>query len=592
DMRGPNGEELPALSAVDGAGKPVSVGAKRIAIAGNGCIVTCDGDGLARIWKLPIKGTGTFISKAGDDGLLDAFKIALARNDFALFNSLKTERDMGKLLGPYINNVKANSLRAGSFVVLYTSDDRWQFVYVTQKKGAEISGSSIIYLERKPDTGVWSIREESGGISWTAKNGQSVSILMMPEEVKEFAAKPMSTTVPEPAAEGNGIASVSQAPPGSPATAFDILLKLKPGDKVSKEYIADRVRTITGEEINPKTIVDKDLRPLMVIGLVKRSGVRGNYVYALDYERYPVLWRLARGVQGINASCSLFVDRGSLDENKKPTINHEQRITNDESRTASSQTTYDILRTDVHNVLARYGYTITKDKIREARAAIRKLLRGKDVTPDFLRDIRKPGELSTNFIEAVFSAALTCNKVVLAFDTDLGKRGGLNPLGIMEELKNLKKNKKYAKLLENLIIITSPVGGMNNKLREYVGRSGTEVFVFARETERESLSAFENSSGVHAVYVNDSKFDESESPAYYPLVEIVTITIEQYLFSLREVKSKLRDLGIQLKDINISSISNLSPNILIFKLIPNAEPCDTIQLTKRYAELKRFIKAA
>jgi len=76
----------------------------------------------------------------------------------------------------------------------------------------------------------------------------------------------------------------------------------------------------------------------------------------------------------------------------------------------------------------------------------------------------------------------------------------------------------------------------------------------------------------------------------------VTIALAQQLKQcippgsvVKIIKTTLGNMA--LSEINIESIANRG-DALIFKLLPNAEPCKTGELLKRYADLKRFLKSA
>ena len=162
-------------------------------------------------------------------------------------------------------------------------------------------------------------------------------------------------------------------------------------------------------------------------------------------------------------------------------------------------------------------------------------------------------------------------------------------MGIVEMLKRLKKKEKYAELLKNVTIVTSSSSKMHNKLQKHLGKKDVEVFLFASESKRASLKKLEGKTSVHATYVDDSKFTEG---AYYPLLEVVTITLEKHIFSLESVLDNLKEMEISLKELNITSVSEGENGSLVFTLIPNAEPFDERDLIRKYAALRRALIAA
>ena len=165
-----------------------------------------------------------------------------------------------------------------------------------------------------------------------------------------------------------------------------------------------------------------------------------------------------------------------------------------------------------------------------------------------------------------------------------------------EALKALKKNKKYKKILRNLqIVIPKGSDELTEEVENYASKANTEVFVFAREEEkiRKVLKKTENLEQVHTSYINEKDFKGYSS---YPLAEIVVITLANSIVSLMEEGKFIDSLKfgketILLKDLNIKSIIR-EKSTLIFKLLPSAEKHNRQKLMQRYANLKRFLKAA
>jgi hypothetical protein len=211
-------------------------------------------------------------------------------------------------------------------------------------------------------------------------------------------------------------------------------------------------------------------------------------------------------------------------------------------------------------------------------------------TRDFLRDLADSGELSRSIAEMILSTTFN-KKLVLAFDTDIAACQAGGPMGICEALERLKEDPKFEKILRNLVIIKAPSEELAAKLGEYTEQRDTEIFVFAPEYARSILKQLE--SRVRAAYINEKDFPMG---SYYPLAEVIAISLAQ-LFEesipenalITALRSGTRE--IDLKDLNIESIARKN-NVLIFKLLPDAEPCDTQELIKRYANIKRVLKAA
>jgi len=194
-------------------------------------------------------------------------------------------------------------------------------------------------------------------------------------------------------------------------------------------------------------------------------------------------------------------------------------------------------------------------------------------------DLTDQETLAQILIEAVFSIMLR-KKLVLAFDDKLGGMQASKVLAVFDELNDLKKEPKYEKLLENLVIIKDDISKLPQKVSDYL-EDDAEVFVFARQHERETLSDIEKS--VNSVYINEDELPEN---AYHPLAEIVTITLSHYLDS-----STLERIADILEKLNIESIDP-EDGMLIFKLLPDAKEFDRMELIKKYANLKRFLRSA
>jgi diguanylate cyclase (GGDEF)-like protein len=202
--------------------------------------------------------------------------------------------------------------------------------------------------------------------------------------------------------------------------------------------------------------------------------------------------------------------------------------------------------------------------------------------------------MSIAMVDAILTKTLN-KKLVLAFDRSMGGAEKAKLFGVFESLKNLKKDPRYAKILKNLIIVTGSPEKLHNKLQRYFGKQNTEIFLFANAAEMERLEKLSSIANVKSVYV-----DESQLPfpfrSYYPLAEIVTITliqsIDPFISETEPITAiTMGDGKLELKEINIKSIS-MDNNTLIFKILPNAKPLETQKLIKTYAELKYLLKSA
>lgn len=207
-----------------------------------------------------------------------------------------------------------------------------------------------------------------------------------------------------------------------------------------------------------------------------------------------------------------------------------------------------------------------------------------------LRNLADTQQLSQGLVEMMLSVTFN-RKLVLAFDSDIASCSSGNPLGLFEMLEKLKEDPRYSKILKNLVIIKAPSAELASKLEGYTDKKDTEVFMFAMKGARNKLKLLEPK--VRSVYIDEKDFPMS---SYYPLAEVVAISLAQLFEDTIPEKTLTTALSygsgeIALEDMNIESVTRDS-NVLIFKLLPDAEPCDTGDLLKRYANIKRFLKAA
>ncbi|MGB2599225.1 MAG: EAL domain-containing protein, partial [Candidatus Omnitrophota bacterium] len=214
------------------------------------------------------------------------------------------------------------------------------------------------------------------------------------------------------------------------------------------------------------------------------------------------------------------------------------------------------------------------------------------------RDVRYTEEMLLCLIEEMISLGFN-KEIVLAFDADIGTDQVVNPLdGVLAALSNLKQNPRYAPILKNLKIITASPENMRSSIEETAGKDA-EVFMFSRYRHHVKLAGLELEERVHAVYIDEliEEGREFGKRAYYPLAEIVVISIAQAIAPIiakNKITTVLKVPGLEdivLHDINIESVLQKG-NTLFFTLLPDAKEYDMSELIKKYAELKRFLKAA
>ncbi|MGB3082895.1 MAG: hypothetical protein WBB86_07910 [Candidatus Omnitrophota bacterium] len=214
------------------------------------------------------------------------------------------------------------------------------------------------------------------------------------------------------------------------------------------------------------------------------------------------------------------------------------------------------------------------------------------------RNVSYTEEMLLCLIEEMISLGFN-KEIVLAFDTDIGTDQAVNPLDkVLAALSNLKQNPRYAPILKNLKIVTASPENMRSEIEKTAGKDA-EVFMFSRYRHHEKLVGLELEERIHAVYIDEIREEDREfgKRAYYPLAEIVVISIAQAIAPIiakNKITTVLKVPGLEdivLHDINIESVLQKG-NTLFFTLLPDAKEYDMRELIKKYAELKRFLKAA
>ena len=197
----------------------------------------------------------------------------------------------------------------------------------------------------------------------------------------------------------------------------------------------------------------------------------------------------------------------------------------------------------------------------------------------FTHNMQKTEGVASSFIDKLLSV-LTTKKVVLLFEDGIGGADSNMILDVLQEIERLKKDPKYKGFLKNLVIKKASSKKISRTINKYLG-GDTEVFVFARASTRQDLKNIE--SMVHSTYIDETKYDWD---MYYPIAEIVTIALSQYLDP-----DTLRTISSLLEDLNIAA-SDPANGPIVFMLLPDADKYDKQDLIKKYAALKRALIAA
>ncbi|MFH1664858.1 MAG: hypothetical protein ABIA77_01800 [Candidatus Omnitrophota bacterium] len=200
--------------------------------------------------------------------------------------------------------------------------------------------------------------------------------------------------------------------------------------------------------------------------------------------------------------------------------------------------------------------------------------------------------LSTR-LAATTESILMTRPVILAFDGNIAGFQSASPMVIFEELRKLKKHEKFRKILKDLTILDSRspeilIRKIREESRKYPDDKKPEIFIFSRVSEKEKFAGITSSARVHPAYINEK---DLPSDHYYPLVEIVTITLSRFLdsgvYTPAVISKLLEELNVNLGPVEEDAIGGL-----IFTLIPNAGKYPKHELINRYAALKRFLESA
>ncbi|MFH1878030.1 MAG: hypothetical protein ABH883_04415 [Candidatus Omnitrophota bacterium] len=113
------------------------------------------------------------------------------------------------------------------------------------------------------------------------------------------------------------------------------------------------------------------------------------------------------------------------------------------------------------------------------------------------------------------------------------------------------------------------------------------VRVFSPQEKESEYRTFENARIKDPDKWDLTCIDEKGFPenAYYPLMEIVTIRLAEFLWP-GLVIDKLKDL----EKLNIRNIKK-EKNYMVFYLLPDAKLMDPRELAAKYATLSRIMKA-
>ena len=212
-----------------------------------------------------------------------------------------------------------------------------------------------------------------------------------------------------------------------------------------------------------------------------------------------------------------------------------------------------------------------------------------------LRDLNDPSELVKSLIETFLSISFTENKkIVLALHDNIDGIETGDMAGLMRSIKRLKRKKGFKELLGNLIIIPSfdSVGDLNNQLTAQgvnLNKDKDIVFSFTPFDYKETIAGLDPN--IRSVLVDKAGLFNSSH--YYPLAEIILITLLKYHTgkSLKEIKEGFKGIDLSIQNIESIKDSEISAH-LVFKLIPKSEKYPPNERINRYTRIKQLFIAA
>ncbi|MFH1877758.1 MAG: hypothetical protein ABH883_03020 [Candidatus Omnitrophota bacterium] len=197
------------------------------------------------------------------------------------------------------------------------------------------------------------------------------------------------------------------------------------------------------------------------------------------------------------------------------------------------------------------------------------------------------------FADAVFSFYREKRRIVFAFDVYLGERQGEKGIKLIEMIEDLKSDHRYSEFLGNMEVIRFDTTRRDKKglksLQERIDM-GALVFSFARDTgqARKNLKDMGNRNNHRLSYINDRKVSEilCTEKVYYPIFEIVTITLARYMdeMPLEEIKNVGEKAAITAEE---------QGGMLIFTILPSIKHFETNkEQVQYYAAKKQILLAA
>jgi hypothetical protein len=230
-----------------------------------------------------------------------------------------------------------------------------------------------------------------------------------------------------------------------------------------------------------------------------------------------------------------------------------------------------------------------------------------------LRNLLKEADLSQSMVETIYSILLSGKRIVLAFNKNIKSKDAVKVFQVLDKLKdNPHLSPATRRLLQNIIRLNNfatqeelyeklAAQGIDMDEKDVRGDAKNLMAIFAPTSENEKFQDLERRENVFSAYIDEGK--EMYSLEYYPLPEIVTITLSNMLDKLSGVdrltiqenviKEIVTENGVlALSSINIEKVERKDARHLIFTLLPKATRYDFERQRDRYALVESLIESA
>jgi hypothetical protein len=214
-----------------------------------------------------------------------------------------------------------------------------------------------------------------------------------------------------------------------------------------------------------------------------------------------------------------------------------------------------------------------------------------------LSDIASDDGLTDELISKLVSAAVNKKRVRAIFDNRLKNLRAIQL--IREAFNHVDRYSVYKELVEKLDFVpVSPDRILSEVDSSFDGREYTEdntlVFVFAGPDRKALLRKISARKGVRSHCVDDSGYDAAaKDKSYYPLPEIVTIALAQYLNPSVDMAEYVKK-NMNLKKLCLGDITKdkEAEGMLIFSVLPDTDRLPLNELPGRCARLEELIRNA